>query len=272
MTFRLLGLAGPEWLAIVIICLMPLLLMDVLVAHYRSSFKHPSQYLPFLTGTLLFIAALLVVFMPQNSSVRAALVACGWLNIVSGLLGFVIHQYYGTFTQPGGYRLWLHYAMYAAPILAPLALSAMGFLALLCVAALRGAHSLGGWPIRDELLTLTSVSLLASSLQAGILHYRGAFNNVFMYVPVSVPVLAVLAWLWSLVLPSAAAHTLVVFLLWLTFIAGFVGLGLHLRGLDRQMGGLYVTVFNILQGPPVWAPAVFSGFAAVGLISLYLVI
>ena len=44
----------------------------------------------------------------------------------------------------------------------------------------------------------------------------------------------------------------------------------HLRGFGRQMGGLYVTVFNWLEGPPAWAPALFAGFAAVGLVTVHL--
>jgi hypothetical protein len=41
-------------------------------------------------------------------------------------------------------------------------------------------------------------------------------------------------------------------------------------GFGCQMGGLYVTVFNWLEGPPAFAPALFAGFAAVGLITIYL--
>ena len=59
-------------------------------------------------------------------------------------------------------------------------------------------------------------------------------------------------------------------LLWLTFLIGFAGLGMHLRGLGRQMGGLYVFLFNLLEGPPAWAPALFTGFAAVGLVTVHL--
>ena len=45
---------------------------------------------------------------------------------------------------------------------------------------------------------------------------------------------------------------------------------MHLRGLGRQMGGLYVFLFNLLEGPPAWAPALFAGFAAVGLVTVRL--
>jgi hypothetical protein len=59
-------------------------------------------------------------------------------------------------------------------------------------------------------------------------------------------------------------------LLWLTFLTGFVGLGMHLRGFGRQMGGLFVTVFNWLEGPPAFAAALFAGFAVIGLVTIYL--
>jgi len=68
------------------------------------------------------------------------------------------------------------------------------------------------------------------------------------------------------VAPSSAARAATICLLWLTFLTGFVGLGMHLRGFDRQMAGLYVPLFNWLQGPPAFAPALFAGLAALGLV------
>jgi hypothetical protein len=103
-------------------------------------------------------------------------------------------------------------------------------------------------------------------LQTGVLHYRGAFNNPAMYAPLTAPPLAAVACAWTALAPaSRVALTVSTILLWLTFLVGFVGLGMHLRGLGRQMGGLYVTVFNWLEGPPAFAPALFIGLAAIGL-------
>ena len=51
---------------------------------------------------------------------------------------------------------------------------------------------------------------------------------------------------------------------------GFIGFGMHLRGLDRQMGGLYVAVFNLMQGPPQGAPGIFAASAGIGLVTIYL--
>jgi hypothetical protein len=43
---------------------------------------------------------------------------------------------------------------------------------------------------------------------------------------------------------------------------------MHLRGIDRQMGGLHLLQPNLLQGPPPLAPAVYAGFAVIGLLAL----
>jgi hypothetical protein len=73
-----------------------------------------------------------------------------------------------------------------------------------------------------------------------------------MYAPLTIPVL-----------------TALVSLFWLTLLTGFVGLGMHLRGFDRQMAG--VPLFNWLQGPPAFVPALFVGLAAIGLVTAGLI-
>jgi hypothetical protein len=119
------------------------------------------------------------------------------------------------------------------------------------------------------LLSLVAITLAGATLQAAILHYRGAFNNPLMYAPLTVPVLAVVMSIWMIVGPNDIVFLALTILLWLTFLIGFVGLGMHLRGFSRQMGGMYVTIFNWLEGPPAFAPALFTGFAGVGLIAAY---
>lgn len=117
---------------------------------------------------------------------------------------------------------------------------------------------------------MIAFALAGATLQAAILHYRGAFNNPFMFAPLTVPVLAIVMSIWMAVGPNETVLLVFTILLWSTFLIGFVGLGMHLRGLGRQMGGLYVTLFNWLEGPPAFAPALFTGFAGVGLITVHL--
>ena len=160
--------------------------------------------------------------------------------------------------------------MYGAPQLAPLALAGVGVLALIAGRGLTGQTSFAGVGLRPALLVYVSVMLAGAVLQAGLLHYRGAFNNPAMYAPLTAPLLTVFASVWAALAPGRGAFVVLAILLWLTFLTGFAGLGMHLRGLGRQMGGLYVALFNWLEGPPAFAPALFAGFAAVGLVAVYL--
>jgi hypothetical protein len=123
--------------------------------------------------------------------------------------------------------------------------------------------------LRTALLVVIAVALVGATLQATLLHYRGAFNNPLMFVPLTVPVFAIVMSVLAIVGPKESMLLVFTVSLWLTFLTGFVGLGMHLRGLGRQMGGLYVTIFNWLEGPPALSPALFTGFAAVGLITVY---
>jgi hypothetical protein len=264
------GLYPFQWVALVTATLTVLLLADALAGHYRSGFVSRAQYAPFISGGLLTASALAAVLAPASAWANAALRAAGWLAVATGAVGFAFHHYYGIARKPGGYKWLLHYLMYGAPQLAPLALALVGLLALVTARGLAGTTRFAGMNVRVALFGFVAVALAGAILQAGILHYRGAFNNPLMYAPLTAPLLAVFASVWTALAPGRAASLALAVLLWLTFITGFVGLGMHLRGFGRQMGGLYVALFNLLEGPPAFAPALFAGFAAVGLVAVYL--
>jgi hypothetical protein len=263
------GLLPFQWIAFVVMFLTLLILGDASAGHYRSGFVFRSQYAPFIVGSFLVVTSVSAALRPDLTVTTLALQFAGWLGIVSGLVGFGFHHYYGITKKPGGYKWLLHYLMYGPPPLGPLALTVTGTLALITASGLANEPSIVGMSPRTALLSLVAVALAGATLQATILHYRGAFNNVFMFAPLTLPVLAIVMSVWMIVSPSEIARLAFTILLWLTFLMGFVGLGMHLRGIGRQMGGLYVTIFNWLEGPPAFAPALFTGFAAVGLITIY---
>ena len=263
------GLYPFQWLAIIVVSLTLVILADAFAGHYRSGFVFRSQYVPFITGVLLVIAAVSATLRPEAEWATFALSIAGWLAIVSGVVGFAFHHYYGILKKPGGYKWLLHYLMYGAPQLAPLALALTGVLALLAAYGLANEISIAGVSVRSAILTLVAVAFAGASLQAGILHYRGAFNNPLMYAPLTVPLLAIVMSIWMIISPNNIVLLVFTGVLWLTFLIGFIGLGMHLRGFGRQMGGLYVTVFNWLEGPPAFAPALFTGFSGAGLIVGY---
>jgi hypothetical protein len=264
------GLYPFQWIALVTAALALLLAGEALVGHYRKGFALRAQYAPLVSGGALVVSAVGAAAAPGAAWGRAALSAAGWLALLTGGVGFAFHHYYGIARKPGGYGWLLHHLMYGAPQLAPLAFALVGLLALVTARGLAGAGSVAGVGVRAALFGFVAVALAGAILQAGILHYRGAFNNPLMYAPMTAPLLTVCASVWTAFMPGRVASLALAALLWLTFITGFAGWGMHLRGLGRQMGGLYVTLFNLLEGPAPFAPGLFSGFSAVGLVTIYL--
>jgi hypothetical protein len=242
-----LGLNPFQWLALIVSATTLLVMVDAFVGHYRHNFSYRLQYGPLVAGPLLAASVLLTAALPGVLWLHYAACASGWLAVASGLIGFGYHAYYGIVKKPGGMRWLLHHLMYGAPLLFPLALSAMGFLAIIISAGLAGERGVFGIEIPTMLL-----------------------NTPAMYAPLTVPVVTALAGVWIAVAPSDFGRIIFGGLLWLTLIIGFIGFGMHLRGLDRQMGGLYVAVFNLMQGPPQGAPGIFAALAGIGLVTIYL--
>lgn len=265
------GITGYQWLLVLAVLEAALLMPDAFVGHYRSGFTLRAQYLPFITGALLVLSAIAAVAQPHAPGVALVAVIAGSLALASGIIGAGYHHWYGIATKPGGYHWLLHHVMHHAPPLAPLALSTAGAFEILAVLGNSGTVQIWGLPIRVLALTVVAVALVGAAMQAGVLHYRGAYNNAAMYVPVIVLPLAAGAAIWNAAASdNVIARVLASSLLWITFTSGFLGAGMHLRGIDRQMGGLYMGIAAMLDAPPAGAPLFVAAVGASGLIVIQL--
>jgi hypothetical protein len=268
MTPPALGTSASRWLAVFAVTLACMTMLESAIGHYRSGWLLRAQLAPIVAGSLLALAGISAGAAPNAAAVRSGLELAGWIAIVTGVIGVGYHHYYGIVEKAGGYRWLRHYMLYGAPQLAPLSLSAAGALAILAAYGMADSTSIAGLPIHRALLALVALTFVGAMAQAGILHYRGAFNTPAMYAPLLLPPLAILGTAWLALAPNAAVVAATRVVLWATIVLGFAGLGFHLRGLDRQMGGAHVFVFNLLQGPPPLAPAVFAVLAAIALLGL----
>jgi hypothetical protein len=120
------------------------------------------------------------------------------------------------------------------------------------------------------LAALSGIGLLATSAEAGLLHFRGAYHDPFMVVPVTVPPVAA-----ALLAETAASHPARPrrFTRWwlrLTALVGMLGSAFHIWGVHRNMGGWRNWRQNVLNGPPIPAPPSFTGLALSGLAALRL--
>ena len=55
-----------------------------------------------------------------------------------------------------------------------------------------------------------------------------------------------------------------------TLVDGVIGFGMHVRGIARKPGGWRLPIFNLVMGPPVFAPLLFGTSAYLGVIASYL--
>lgn len=257
-----------RWLGAIVVILAPMTGWEAFLGHYRSGFSLRAQYTPLVSALVLTVGGAAGVFSPTRFS--AELQIAGWIGVVSGAIGAGYHHYYGVVEKPGGYRWLLHQLMIHAPPLAPLSHAALGALLILSGRLAGGAATMTGIPIASLVSWICAITILGAAAQAGLLHYRGAYNNILMYLPVTIPVIAAVAIAWEAAAPSTIGTRIAVITLWMTFVTGFVGLGMHIRGVDRQMGGLYLGFSNLMQGPPLSAPLIFSAFAGAALAALHL--
>jgi hypothetical protein len=102
--------------------------------------------------------------------------------------------------------------------------------------------------------------------EIAILHYRGAFQNRFMWVPVlGLPAIMVGGVASGLQREERGSRDIFRPFAWGMAIVGAAGSLFHLRGIARQMGGFYNWKYNVVTGPPVLAPAQVALFGLLGI-------
>jgi len=243
-------------------------LTDSAIEHYRGSFHNKAMITPLVTSALS-----LIVSAHGNADRRP--VAHGVRDSVylaaalTGLVGTCFHIF-NISKKPGGFS-WQN-LFYSAPIGAPMALvlsGAMGFLAERVRDTKPGlAPTIGGVSAGRAVAAATSVGLLGTVAEAGLLHFRGAYHDPFMYLPVTIPPFTA-----ALIGGAALGRTrqrrpMTRFWLRLTAVLGFAGAAFHAIGVARNMGGWRNWTQNVLNGPPIPAPPSFTGLALAGLAAL----
>ena len=247
-------------------------LADSAVEHYRGSFDNPGMYTPLVTSGVTFIAA---VHGAAGLATPASLRARSGLNATAAMVGIAGTGFhiYNILRRPGGLS-WLN-LFYSAPIGAPAALSLAGLLGLAAdrVAKQPRARTpqLLGLPAGRALAALTGAGIAGTVGEAGLLHFRGAFQNPFMFAPVTVPPVAAALLLKAALAPRRdGIAPLTRIWLGLTTALGFAGVGFHAYGVSRAMGGWRNWSQTVVDGPPLSAPPSFAALSIAGLAALSL--
>jgi hypothetical protein len=243
-------------------------LLDSAIEHYRGSFENPAMFTPLAVSTLNLLTSLHGVAdaRPKAHRVRHA---SYWLAAATGLAGTSFHIY-NVLKRPGG-AAWQNF-FYGAPIGAPLAILLSGLLGASAehvrdTRVGRVPKVLGG-PAGRVTALVTGLGLFGTTAEAGLLHFRGAYHNPFMFAPVTIPPIGGALMLETALGPARRDRWFTRLWMKLTTALGFAGVGFHIYGVSRNMGGWRNWSQNVLNGPPIPAPPSFTALALAGLAAL----
>ena len=243
-------------------------LADSSVEHYRGSFKNKAMFTPLIVSALTLATSIHGTsdMRPVAHRMRDTTYL---LAAATGLIGTGFHIY-NVGKKVGGFS-WQNF-FYAAPLGAPMAILLSGLVGF-CSERVRESEpgtrpEIFDLPAGRTMAAVVGAGLLGTTGEAGLLHFRGAFHNPFMALPVTLPPLG------AVMLASAAAggpgreHRFTRWWMRLLALMGFAGVGFHAYGVSRNMGGWRNWSQNMLNGPPLPAPPSFAGLALAGLAAL----
>ena len=243
-------------------------LADSGIEHYRGSFKNKAMFTPLIVSALTLGTSIHGTTDPRGAAhiVRDTTYL---MAAATGLIGTGFHIY-NVAKKSGGFS-WQN-LFYGAPLGAPMAILLSGLIGF-CSERVRETQpgvtpTIFDLPAGRAMAAVTSGGLLGTAGEAGLLHFRGAFHNPLMMLPVTLPPLGA-----ALLARVAAAgpgreHRFTRWWMWLLTAMGAAGIGLHAYGVSRNMGGWRNWSQNVLNGPPLPAPPSFAGLALAGLAAL----
>jgi hypothetical protein len=268
---------------------------ETYVQHRRGAFSHWLMWTPvWLTPPMALAAVAAVV---SERAARRLLPAISVVSLADGVIGFGYHIR-GIRNLPGGFRLGRYNIEMGPPVFAPLLTCTVGVTGLLTGLLRReppplsrtatrrlerlmharrlatyGRHSqarrAAPASLQRGLAVTTALFAALAGGEAWFEHLRGSFNNPLMWTPVLVAPPMALAALGAATSTRVADRLLPVASA-ITFLDGLLGFGLHLRGLKRMPGGASNLPFKLMQGPPAFAPLLFSSVGMLGLIAALL--
>jgi hypothetical protein len=264
---------------------------EVAYEHYRGSYGQRVMYTPVALGGAMTFAGILGAF-----SQRAARTILRWtsaLTLLDGLVGFCYHVR-GIARKPGGWRLPVTNMIMGPPIFAPILFGVSAYLGLIAsflrqedapplilrspkarIISLTAEEMAARHPwtiglregrFQKHLAIATIVGTFCSGAEALYSHYKNNFRYLAQWTPIIIAPLLMGAAAGAIVSPKVARTWLPAMSL-LAIADGGVGFYYHARGVVRRPGGLKKPLYNIVYGPPIFAPLLFAACGTIGLLA-----
>lgn len=248
------------WIELFVVFNFAGLIGDIFLAHSQNRFHNPSEYIPlyFSIAATLTLAALLVLRGRLPSIWRDVGHLVGWLAVIVGLIGVVLHLDSRFF-----YERTIRSLTYAAPFAAPLAYTGLGL--LLIANRMVDAHT-REWSMWMLLLALGGfVGNFVFSLTD---HAQNAFFHPIEWLPVVTSAFATGFLVVPFVLDVKPPYLkLCAAVLAVQAVVGFLGFGFHLASVARQPAARWFE--KVLSGAPPMAPLLFPNLVVLAAIALW---
>ena len=264
--------------------------LEVSYEHYRGSFGQKVMWTPVALSGAMAVSGIWGFF--NKWIARTVLRWTSAATLLDSVIGFYFHLR-GIARKPGGWRLPVANIVMGPPIFAPLLFGVSAYLGLIA-SFLRAEESpkIGSSPdwrqrigvlffgfkapswtqelregrFQKHLAFATILSAFFSGFEALYSHYKNNFKYKAQWSPVIIAPALMTAAAFSIKSPKAARTWLPVMSV-LAILDGGVGFFYHARGVLRRPGGLKKPIYNVVYGPPIFAPLLFSACGVIGLLA-----
>jgi hypothetical protein len=257
--------------------------LEVAYEHYRGSYSRRVMYTPVILSTVLAIAGVAAFF--SRRAARTVLRITSLVTLIDAFIGFYFHIR-GIHRKPGGWRFPMTNMIMGPPIFAPLLFGTSAYLGLIASylqreedtgnprllpasadrELLSDEQDIREGKFQRQVAVTAGISALLSGFEAYYSHYKNNFRYWVQWTPVVIaPMLAASA--FASVKSRRAANTLLPATAALASADAAVGFYFHARGVLRRPGGRQHIVYNILYGPPIFAPLLLGAAGMLGFLA-----
>lgn len=265
--------------------------LEVSYEHYRGSYSNPVMYTPVILSGALFVTG--VAAAVNRRAARTLLPVVSAITLVDCLIGFGFHVR-GIQRKPGGWRLPVFNVIMGPPIFAPLLFGASAYLGLVASFLRREDSSqalrlpapvwskflprklarhevtviqeLREGRFQRHLAVVTAAAAFFSGIEALYSHYKNNFKYKAQWSPIVIAA-ALSGTALAAVRSPRVAKKFLPAVSALAIADGAAGFYYHARGVARRPGGLKHPVYNVMFGPPIFAPLLFAACGFLGLLA-----
>jgi hypothetical protein len=113
---------------------------------------------------------------------------------------------------------------------------------------------------------VAAIWTIFSGFEAWYSHYKSGFRIWAQWTPVILAPIQLGACIGA-IFSARIAKRLLPAVSGVALLNGSVGFGYHVRGIARRPGGRKTWLYNILYGPPIFAPLLFAACGALGVLA-----